>query len=93
MSTPSSAAIASAFSIPAGVSTMICTIVCASSAGFSVAAGVGRVPSPGTIAIADRCPRGGKRAAATIASASATVSTRGATIPWAPPSSNRPTIP
>ena len=71
MSTPSTAAISSALATPAGVSMRICTTVASSSAGFSVAAGVGRMPNCGTVASCDRWPRGAKRQALATAAASA----------------------
>src|SRR5216683_1311561 len=93
MSTPSSCAIASAPAIPAGVSIKICTIVASSSAGFSAAAGVGRMPSCGTIASCERWPRGANRHALLTVRASSTDSIRGATMPCAPQSSSRPIAP
>jgi len=93
MSTPSSSAMASALAIPVGVSSRICTTIWLSSAGFSSRAGVGRMPSCGTMAVWERCPRGGNRHALATRRASSTVSMRGAMIPCAPPSSSRPMMP
>ena len=69
MSTPSSWAIALALATPAGVSIRIAAIVARPSAGFSVAAGVGRMPNCGTVASWERWPRGAKRHARATARA------------------------
>ena len=89
MSTPGTAAISSARATASGVSSITATIVCASNASSSSRCGMARYRFDGFGPATDRCPRGGKRHASAIASASTRESTCGTITPIAPTSSAR----